>query len=181
MQKIYETFPVLLFIIVFKMYGIYIATMVGIAATLLAVFVSWLHFKKWDRTQLFTLIVFIIFGGMTLYFRDPIFVKWKPTIIFWAFALVIFGSHFFTRKPLMQRLTEKLMEKKAVPEFVWKRLNLMWAIFFVILGSVNLYIAYYFSDDAWVNFKFFGITSALFVFSLLQAWYLMRHSKESET
>lgn len=181
MQLFYEIFPVFLFFIAFKFYDIYVATVVGIVTTLLQVIINRLWFKKWDRKQLITLAVFTVFGGMTLYFHDPIFVKWKPTIVFWVFAIAIVGSQIFTRKPLMQRLMENVLQGKGhVPLSVWKKLNLAWALFFASLGTLNLYIAYYFSNDAWVNFKFYGITGALFLLSIAQAFYLMRFMTESK-
>jgi intracellular septation protein len=177
MQLFYEIFPVFLFFIAFKWYGIYVATVVGIVTTFLQVIATRLWAKKWDRKQLVTLAVFLVFGGMTLYFHDPIFVKWKPTIIFWIFAVIILGSHLFTQKPVMQRLMENAVEqgKANIPMSVWKKINISWACFFLLLGGINLYVAYHLSNDAWVNFKFYGITSALFIFSILQAFYLMRY------
>lgn len=181
MSLFYEVFPVFLFFLAFKFYDIYVATIVGILATFLQVIFTRLWSNKWDRKQLITLSVFVIFGSMTLYFHNPIFIKWKPTIVFWIFALVIIGSQLFTQKPLMQRLMEKFLEEKAhVPLQIWKRMNGIWAVFFLGLGALNLYIAYHFSNDAWVNFKFYGITSAFFLFSLFQAFYLMRYITETK-
>lgn len=179
MQLFYEILPVFLFFIAFKWYGIYVATTVGIVSTFLQVIITRLWQGEWDRKQLITLGVFVLFGGMTLYFHNPIFVKWKPTIIFWIFGTAILGTQLFSRKPLMQRLMEGSLQGKAnVPGQIWKRINLMWAVFFVVLGSVNLYVAYQFSNDAWVNFKFYGITSALLFVSIVQAFYLMRYMAE---
>lgn len=182
MQLFYEIFPVFLFFLAFKFYGIYVATIVGIVTTFLQVLFNRFSFGKWDRKQLVTLAVFLFFGGMTLYFHDPIFVKWKPTIIYWIFALVITGSQLFTQKPLIQRLMSGMLQDKViVPDRIWKQLNIAWALFFAILGGVNLYVAYHFSNEAWVNFKFYGVTSALFVLSILQAMYLMRFMTEVKT
>lgn len=181
MQLLYDIVPVLLFFIAFKFYGIYVATVVGIVATLAQVIFNKLWFKKWDRKQLVTLLVFSLFGGMTLYFHDPIFVKWKPTIVFWVFASAILGSQLFTRKTIAQRLMENVFQGKgSVPLIVWKKVNIAWALFFISMGALNLYVAYYFSDDAWVNFKFYGITSALFLLSIAQAVYLMRFMSETK-
>lgn len=181
MQLLYEILPLFLFFLSFKLYDIYVATVVGIVATLLQVIFNRVWFGKWDRKQLVTLAVFVIFGGMTLYFHDPIFVKWKPTIVFWIFAIVILITQVFTRKPLMQRLMEHMLQEKGdVPLQVWKRLNLMWAFFFIVMGSINLYVAYHFSNDAWVNFKFYGVTSALFLISICQALYLTRFITETK-
>lgn len=179
MQLFYEIFPIILFFLAFKIYGIYVATVVGIATTFLQTIFNRLFFKKWDKKQIITFIVFVIFGGMTLYFHNPIFVKWKPTIVFWIFGLVIIGSQLFTHKTLMQRMMENVLEDKvAVPLRAWQRLNIVWAAFFIILGTINLYIAYNFSNDAWVNFKFYGITGSLFVLSIFQAVYLLQFSTE---
>lgn len=181
MQFFYEFFPVLLFFIAFKVYDIYIATIVGILVTLLQVIVTRLWNKNWDKKQLITLGVFLVFGGMTLYFHNPIFIKWKPTVIFWIFSMLIVGSHFFTKKTLIQHLMENvLQEKNTIPFATWKRLNLAWGLFFFILGSVNLYIAYQFSNSAWVNFKFYGISAALLLFSILQALCLTRYITEQK-
>lgn len=183
MQFLYEILPVFLFFIAFKFYGIYVATVVGIAATIIQVLATRLWFKTWDKKQLITMAVFLVFGGMTLYFHNPIFVKWKPTIVFWVFAIVIVGSQLFTAKPIMQRMMEGLFEEKGgvVPSWAWKKLNIIWALFFASLGTLNLYIAYYFSNDAWVNFKFYGITGALFLISLFQAIYLLRFMNENKS
>lgn len=182
MQLFYEIFPVFLFFLAFKFYGIYVATVVGIVTTFLQVIINRLWLKKWDKKQLITLAVFLVFGGMTLYFHDPIFVKWKPTIIFWLFAISILFTHFFMSKPLIQRLMENMLQDKGhVPLPIWKRLNLVWALFFTTLGAINLYIAYHYNNDVWVDFKFYGVTSALFVFSIFQALYLARFMVESKS
>lgn len=182
MQLIYDILPVILFFLAFKFYGIYVATVVGIAATAIQTIVTRMVLKHWDKKQLITLLVFVLFGGMTLYFHDPIFVKWKPTIVFWVFALSIMVTHFFTERPLMQRLMESMLEGKgALPILVWRRINLMWAAFFSLLGGVNLYIAYTYSNEAWVNFKLFGITGALFLFSIIQAIYLSSYLTDTKS
>lgn len=179
MQFLYEILPVFLFFIAFKAFDIYVATVVGIVTTLIQVLITRAWTKKWDRKQVITLIVFLVFGGLTLYFHDPIFVKWKPTIIFWIFAFAFFITQFFTKKPLIQRLMENLLQGKGeVPSGIWKKLNIVWALFFAGLGTLNLYIAYYYSNDAWVNFKFYGITGALFLVSIFQALYLTRFMTE---
>lgn len=183
MTLFYEIFPVFLFFISFKFYGIYVATVVGIVATAVQVIVNKLWKKNWDRKQVITLIVFVLFGSMTLYFHNPIFVKWKPTVVFWVFALFILGSQFFTKKPMMQRLMEKMLieqGKAVIPANVWTYINLMWAICFLILGAVNLYVAYHLSNNAWVNFKFYGITASLIILSIIQAFYLMRYMPGDE-
>lgn len=176
----YDFIPVLLFFFAFKLYGIYVATVVGIVATGVQVVVTSIWKKKVDRKQLVTLLVFLIFGGMTLYFHNPIFVKWKPSIIFWIFGIVLLLSHFFGKKVIIQRMMENLLEGRQLPVNVWKRMNFSWALFFLILGTVNIFIAYHFSTDTWVNFKFYGILGLLILFSILQAICLTRYLSEPQ-
>lgn len=179
MQIFYDILPVFLFFMAFKLYDMYVATTVGIVATFLQVITTRLWKGKWDKQQLITLAVFAVFGGMTLYFHDPIFVKWKPTIVFWIFSTALIISQLFMQKPIMQRIMENaLQEKGEVPIVVWRRINIFWAICFIILGAINLYVAYHFSNEIWVNFKFYGITAALFIISIIQAVYLVRYITE---
>jgi intracellular septation protein len=180
MQLLYEIFPVFLFFMAFKFYGIYFATIVGIVATVIQVILTRLIAGNWEKKQVVTMCVFVLFGGMTLYFHNPIFVKWKPTIVFWIFAIVIILSQIFTPKPLMRRMMESALQDQIIPSTVWKKLNVMWALFFMLMGSVNLYVAYNYTNDAWVNFKFYGITGALIVASIAQAVYLFRYLTEDK-
>lgn len=177
---LYEFLPVVLFFVAFKFYGIYVATVVGIAVTALQFLFSMLIFKRFDKKQLITLLIFLLFGGMTLYFHNPIFVKWKPSVVFWLFGVVLLFSQFIGKKPLMQRMLEAMLEGKnaTLPTFVWKRLNIAWAVFFLVLGTVNIYIAYTVSTETWVNFKLYGILGLLFLFSFFQAMYLSRYISE---
>src|SRR5476651_2037625 len=95
---LFDLLPVFLFFIAFKFYGIYAATWVGIIATFIQTFSYRLINKRWDKMQITTLIIFCVFGGMTLYFHNPIFVKWKPTIVFWIFSIILFFSQFVSKK-----------------------------------------------------------------------------------
>jgi len=179
MHLFYEICPVVLFFSAFKMHDIYVATVVGIVSTFLQVILTRLYTKKWDNKQLITLSVFLVFGGMTLYFHNPIFIKWKPTVVFWVFSIALIVSQLFTQKPLIQRLMEGMFENKQIPKNVWTKLNVVWTLFFIVLGTINLYVAYQFSNDAWVNFKLYGVTSSLIAISLFQALYLLRYMTES--
>jgi intracellular septation protein len=174
MQMFYEILPVFLFFLAFKFFDIYVATIVGIVATTAQVLLTRLITGKWDRKQVITMAIFVVFGSMTLYFHNPIFVKWKPTIIFWIFSVVIIGAHLFTNKTIMQRMMEEALQDMVVPVKAWRKISWLWAFSFMILGTINLYVAYYLSDNAWVNFKFYGITGALLVISIVQAVYLVR-------
>lgn len=181
MQVFLDFLAVFLFFIAFKFYGIYVATVVGVAASFLQAIIYRFIKKEWDYKQVVTFFVFAAFGGLTLYFHNPIFVKWKPTIVFWIFALIMLFSQFFMQKPIMQRLLESALENTHTsPQHIWRRINVAWILFFILLGSINLYIAYFYSNDAWVNFKFYGIFSAILVFTLLQSLYLAKNLKEKQ-
>ena len=180
-NMLFDFLPVLLFFLAFKIYGIYVATVVGIIATSLQVGLTFLWKKKFDKQQVITLAVFVLFGSMTLYFHNPIFVKWKPSIIFWIFGLVLLLSHLFGKKLPIQHMIEPALESKTVlPRIVWVKLNIAWAVFFILLGTLNLYVAYTFDTDTWVNFKFYGILGLLFLFSFLQAICLARYINAGE-
>ncbi len=174
---IYDFIPVFLFFLAFKFYDIYVATIVGILATGIQVALTRFVQGYFDKKQVITFIVFLSFGSLTLYFHNPIFVKWKPTIIFWFFASALLISKFLPHKPLLQRFFDGLSTEKGLdlPSQAWSRLTTAWIVFFFLLGSVNIYIAYYCSTAAWVNFKFYGILGLLLLFSIIQALYLSRY------
>lgn len=173
---VFDFLLVVIFFITFKMYDIYIATSVIIVGASFQVIVTRLIHGKFDKKQLIILAVLIVFGGMTLYFHDPIFIKWKPTVVFWMLGIVFFATQFFGAETLTQRIMKRSLEGKAsIPKTVWKKLNLAWAVFFIVLGLVNVILAYYLSTDAWVNFKLYGVLSALILFGLAQSICLARY------
>jgi len=185
LNLLYDLIPVLLFFVAFKFYGIYVATTVGIVVTALQLLISTIVFRKLDKKQLITLIVFVIFGGMTLYFHSPIFVKWKPTVIYWIFSVIFLGSHFIGNKTIIERLFVHTLENngnpmKNIPVTVWRNLNIAWIVFFILLGCVNLWVAYQFSTNAWVNFKLYGVMGLLLLFSVIQALFLARYINDEK-
>jgi intracellular septation protein len=139
MKFLTDFFPIILFFVAYKLYGIYVATAVAIGASVLQVaWFRWRHGRV-ERMHLVTLGLLVVFGGLTLALRDPIFVMWKPTIVNWLFAAVFLGSQFFGERTLVERMMGHAIE---VPAFVWRRLNWSWIGFFVLLGLANLYVVY---------------------------------------
>lgn len=175
MKLLFDFFPILLFFIAFKIFGIYYATGVAMAASLLQVFGYWLKHRRFETMHIITLIVVLLLGSATLFFHNALFIKWKPTAIYWAFALAFLGSQFIGNKPLIQRMME---EKLSLENSIWIRLNLSWVIFFAVMGVVNLIVAYNWSTNAWVNFKLFGTVGLTILFVIVQAIYMARHTKE---
>lgn len=172
MNFLYDYFPIVCFFIAYKLKGIYWATGVAMGASALQVAIYWWRHRKFDRTHLITLILIFVLGGMTLLFHNPIFIQWKPSVIYWLFSIVLFGSHFVGNKmPILQRLLGK---KAGLPASAWKVINSSWAWFFLIMGFINIYVVYHYTMDQWVNFKLFGTLGATLVFALVQALYIYR-------
>ncbi len=174
MKLLYDLFPILLFFIAYKMYGIYAATVVAIAASFVQVGGFWLKHRRFENMHLITLVLLVVFGGLTLFLQDETFIKWKPTIINWLLGLVFFGSQLMGKKTLVERMMGASIELSAT---LWSRINLAWSVFFIFLGFANLYVMYNFDTDTWVNFKLFGLTGLTLVFMLGQGLYLVRHMK----
>jgi intracellular septation protein len=177
MKLLYDFFPIVLFFIAYKTYDLYVATAVIIAASALQVGVSWLRHRKVEKMHLITLVIVVVFGGLTLILKDPVFIKWKPTVVNWLFAVAFLGSQFIGKKTLVERMMSTQVD---LPGPVWRRLNLTWVGFFIVMGVANLYVAFNFSEDTWVNFKLFGVLGLTFVFIIVQAFYISRHMPDEE-
>lgn len=172
MKFLYDFFPIVLFFIAYKLYGMYVATAVIIVASLLQVGFSWFRHRKVEKMHLITLVIVLVFGGLTLILQDPVFIKWKPTVVNWLFATAFLGSQFIGAKTLVERMMSTQID---LPSPVWRRLNLTWVVFFVVSGAANIYVAYNFSEDTWVNFKLFGVLGLTIAFIIVQAFYISRH------
>ena len=175
MKFLSDFFPILLFFIAYKLEGIYTATAVAIIASAIQVAYFQIRYKKVEKMQWVTLWLLIFFGGLTLAFRDPDFIKWKPTVVNWLFAAAFLGSQFIGNKTLLQRMMDQAV---TLPQVIWQRLNYIWISFFVGIGFLNLYVAFNFSEDTWVDFKLFGMLGITFVFIILQGFYIARHVTE---
>jgi intracellular septation protein len=174
MKLLFDFFPIVLFFIGYKFYGIFIATIIGMIASLLQVGFFWFKHRRIEITHAITLILILVLGAATLFLHNAIFIKWKPTAIYWVFSLLFLGSQLIGTKPFIQHL---MGDKITLPQNVWQRLNLSWAMFFVLMGGINLYVAYQFSTDVWVNFKLFGTLGSTIVFGILQSIYILKVSR----
>ena len=172
MKLLFDYFPIICFFIAYKFFGIYTATAVTMAACALQNLIYWLKHKKFEKLHIITLLGVVILGGFTLIFHKAIFIQWKPSIIYWIFALVLCFGQFVSRKNLLARM---LGDKINLPKKIWDHLNLAWIIFFILLGFLNIYVVYHYSMDAWVNFKLFGTLGLTLVFTIAQAIYMSRH------
>lgn len=177
MKFLFDIFPVVLFFVAFKWWGIYVATAVAIAATMLQVGWSWMRHRKVDNMLWVSLAIIVVFGGATLWLRDETFIKWKPTVLYWLFAAILLGSVLLFRKNLIRAMMEKQL---TLPDPVWNRLNLSWVGFFAAMGAANLYVAFHYSTEFWVNFKMFGGIGLMLAFVVAQALMLSRYIETGE-
>ncbi len=146
MKLLFDFFPILLFFIVYKIFGIYAATAVAIAAAVLQNAIFWFRKRRFENMHLITLALITVLGGATLILQDKSFIMWKPTAVNWAFALAFIGSQFFGEKTLVERMMSHAIE---IPRSAWLRLNLSWVVFFIAMGFANLYVAnFYFTAHA---------------------------------
>jgi intracellular septation protein len=199
MKLLFDLFPVILFFATFKfseknpdmalawiapLLGtavdpkqapILLATVVVIVATVAQI--AWVRFRhgKVDKMLWVSLVLVVVFGGMTLVFQDETFIKWKPTILYWVFAVSLgFAALVLKKNPIKAMLGEQLV----LPEPVWTRMNLSWIAFFLCMGALNLFVAFNFPTDTWVNFKLFGGMGLLFAFVLGQGVVLSKYIEE---
>ena len=203
MKFFLDFFPVVLFFIVYKFFGdvppqiieaanslpivdinanepkdaIYFATLTLIVATIAQNIIHFLVFKKLEKMHLISLAILLAFGSLTLAFKDPLFIKWKVSIFNWVFCIAIIGSQYIGKKPFIERMMSQAI---SVPKNIWRQINMSWGLFFLFVGVVNIYVAYNYTEEQWVNFKLFGVLGLTFIFMIAQGLYLAKHALPME-
>jgi intracellular septation protein len=177
MKFLFDLFPVILFFIAFKLQGIYVATAVAIAASFGQIGWLWLRGRKIDAMLWVSLAIIVVFGSATLLLHDETFIKWKPTVLYWLFAVVLGASALFFHKNLIRTM---LGEKIQLPDPAWSKLNFSWVGFFVCMGVLNLYVAFNYPTDTWVNFKLFGGMGLMLAFVIGQGLFLAKCVEQQE-
>jgi len=201
MKFLFDFFPVLLFFLVYKFFAdlppemimlanelpyinlstnepkdaIYMATLVLIFATLIQNLLHYIVYARFEKMHLVSLVILIVFGSLTLAFKNPDFIMWKVTIFNVIFALVFAGSQFIGKKTLAERMLGQVFN---APKAVWVKANGAWVIFFLAIGLINLYVAYNLPEEVWVNFKLFGIMGLTFAFMIAQIIALRKYMKQ---
>lgn len=175
MKFLFDLFPIIVFFAAFKFWGIYPATGLAIAATFLQVGYLLARRRKVEPMLWVSLVIIVLFGGATLLLHDETFIKWKPTILYWLFAVVLALAPIFFKKNLIRAM---LGEQVAMPAHAWSRLNLSWVGFFTVMGLINLYVAFHYSTDTWVNFKLFGGIGLMLLFVIAQGLFLAKYMQE---
>jgi intracellular septation protein len=152
MHFLAEYFPLILFFVAFKLGDIYIATAVAIAASVAQI--AWFRVRRGRVAPMHwvSLGIIVVFGGATLLLHDETFIKWKPTVLYWSFALILLAGRVVFGRNLIAALIPDL----TLPESVWGRVTWAWIAFLSAMGAANLYIASRFPTDIWVNFKIWG-------------------------
>ena len=175
MKFFFDFFPVILFFVAFKFSDIFTATGVAIAATVLQI--GWVvaRHRKVTGMQWVSLVIIVVFGGATLLLRDETFIKWKPTVLYWLAGIVFLGGLAFRQNLVKAIMSEGGLE---LPEPVWVKLCVAWGVFFLFKGALNLWVAYHYSTDAWVNFKLFGGMGLMLAFVVAQALWLAKFVPE---
>ncbi len=172
MKFLFDLFPLLLFFLTFKLWGIFAATAVAMAATLVQIVWMAAWHRRVDPMLWVSLGIVTVFGGATLFLHDEIFIKWKPTALYGLFAAALAIAQFGFGKNLIQAALGKQV---TLPSRIWSQLNIAWMMFFAALGLLNLVVAYRFSTGAWVNFKLFGTTACLAIFIIAQSIWLIKY------
>ena len=173
MSFLFEFFPVLVFVIAWGVYDLFVAT----AATIVCMVAQmiWLLARKKpiSKIQIASLVLVLVLGGATLILQDGAFIKVKPTVLYWAVAIVFAGAALLSKKNLAKQLMGNAVDaENRLPESVWRGVNAVWIAFFAMLGALNLFVVSAFSEEVWVFFKFFGVMGLMFLFFLGQGIYL---------
>jgi intracellular septation protein len=174
MQILFEFLPLILFLGAYLYKGIYFAIGTLMIAMPIGFVVKYLRTRKVDKMYMWSTVFLLVFGGAALYFRNADFIYWKPTAFYWVVAIAFLLSMWIGEKPLVRRFLEmggELPTDRIQPAD-WGRLNLVWVVFFAVLGVANIYVAYNFSEEFWVNFKVFGLLALTFIFMLAQGLWL---------
>ncbi|PJG84767.1 septation protein A [Conservatibacter flavescens] len=172
MKQILEFIPLILFFAVYKLVGVQAAAITLIVATIVQMIILKLVFGGIEKQQKIMAIAVIFFGTLTAYFNDLEFLKWKVTIVYAVFALILLISQFCFNKPLIKQMLSKEIN---LPDNIWRNLNLGWAGFFVLCMLINLYISQYLSDDIWIDFKTFGIIGLTIAATIITGFYIYRY------
>ncbi len=173
MKFLFEFLPLILFFVAFKWQGIYIATGVAIAASIIQF--AWLRMRGQpiSTMQWLSLGIIVVFGGATLALHDDRFIRWKPTVLYWSFAGVLLAGRTLYRANWLRKVMPS--DQIVLPDAIWTRLTWAWIAFFGAMGCLNLYVAFNYSLDAWADFKVWWSMGLILAFSLAQGAYMARH------
>ena len=171
-KSLIEVIPLILFFIANAKYGIIVATKIFVITTLIALVVSYLHLKKVSTPLLITSFLVLIFGGLTIFFKDPTFIKLKPTIVYLLFSSFLFLG-LKLKKNFLKIYLSSLIKLNNLG---WDILTKRWSLFFFTMAILNEIIWRNFSTDVWVSFKVFGFLPITIIFMMLQNGLMKKYS-----
>jgi intracellular septation protein len=182
MNQLLEWLPLLVFLLVFKGFGIYWATAALMLACTVTLFAHRLLTGRFKPMHVATVAVLAVLGTATLLLHDKRFIQWKPTVLLALTAAAFLGSTVFGKQPLARRMLEGVFnEPLDISRHTWMLLNLAWAGWFALLSVANIYVAWNFADNVWVNFKVFGISAAMLLFMIPQVIWLNGKTKSVQS
>ncbi|MBQ4832248.1 septation protein IspZ [Pseudoalteromonas sp. MMG010] len=187
MHALIEYIPLILFFAVFKLVDIYWATALLISTTFIQVAYSYIKYKKVPTRQWIFFAIAAVFGTLTIVFHDEQFIKWKATMIYAGLSMTLLVSRYVLNKNLVKKALSTILDNAnesaqpvIIPEPLWNNLNLLWVMITAGIAVLNIYIAYNFSLDFWVNFKVFGLMGITFVSILITIFCLFKYLPEDE-
>lgn len=178
MKALLDLLPAVAFLAAYYFGDIYAATVALIVSMFVTVAGHWLISRKLHKAHLIGAIAALLLGGVTLAFRDPDFIKLKPSVVYTVFALALAGSHFIGGKVLLQRIPQKML---VMPDAVWKRVNACWSVFFLFCAALNYLIAYHYDESTWVQLKAYGFSVLMMAFMLAHLPFLSRYMVQEES
>ena len=177
MQFLTEYIPIIIFIIAYFNGGIFFATKALMVAMPIGFLMQWIVTKKINKIYLGSTLLVIVLGAATIFFKNPTFLYWKPTVLNWLIALVFLGSQFIGEEPIIKRM---LKQAAVLKKNQWNKLNLMWVLFFLFSGTINIYVAYNYPEEFWVKFKLIGLLGITLIFIIIQSIWLNIVIKQNE-
>jgi intracellular septation protein len=182
MQALLEFAPLVAFFVAYRVWGLYTATAVLMASMAVLLLIDFLRLRRIPPMHMLSAVLVFAFGAATLLLHDLRFIQWKPTVFFWLASVAFLISQWVGKQTLTQRLLTAALggEEVRVADSTWKRLNLLWVAFYLLLGGLNLLVAFHLSEHAWVMFKVIGLPALNLVFVGAQvAWLVRRFSATS--
>ncbi len=178
MQMLLEFLPLVAFLVAYKLFGgIYVATATLMVGMVLSLAVLWVRGRRLPAMFALSTVLVLAFGALTLILRDARFIQWKPSIFLWLLALAFLASVFVGREPLAQRMLQPALGETRLERSDWLKLNAAWVLYGLVMGAVNLFVAYHASEATWVNVKIYGLMGSMFLFIVAQLLWLQLTGK----
>ena len=186
MQAVTEFAPLVAFFIAYLLGGLYVATAVLMAAMLALLALDWLRLKRIPQMHSLSAVLVLIFGGATLALHNPLFIQWKPTVFFWLVSLAFLGSAWIGERTLAERLlgttlAEAFGERLRMGATLWRRLNLLWVVFYALLGALNVVVLERLSERAWAALKLVDVVLMLIFVAAQVMWLAARATPAGTT